>query len=169
MPATASLLRDRAEPRALAVAVIRDGESFGALRAEWTDVLRHSAANNPFLSWEWLHAWWTHLRGSRTLELVTVRDEDDRLIGIAPLCASRGRLPWLRRLEFLGTGWAGSDYLDLIVRDGYEFQFADALTDSFRSHGPSVRFDHLPVGAVASILSHGLQKAGWNRESARSG
>ena len=102
-------------------AVIRDGESFGALRAEWTDVLQHSAANNPFLSWEWLHAWWTHLRGSRTLEIVTVRDEDDRLIGIAPLCASRGRLPWLRRLEFLGTGWAGSDYLDLIVRDGYEF------------------------------------------------
>src|SRR5438105_5933316 len=132
MPATESLPRDRAERRALAIAVIRDSGSFGALRAEWADLLQHSTASNPFLTWEWLHAWWTHLRGSRALELVTVRD-DGQLIAIAPLCTCRGRLPWLRQLEFLGTGWDGSDYLDVIVRSGHDGECVDALANTLRA------------------------------------
>src|SRR5437879_7670078 len=168
MPATESLPRDRAEPHALALAVVRDSGLFGALRADWADVLQHSTANNPFLTWEWLHAWWTHLRGSRTLELVTVRD-DHQLIAIAPLCARRGRLPWLGHLEFLGTGWAGSDYLDVIVRSGHEAECVDELANTLRARGQTIRFDHVPGGGVATMLSHRLRTAGWSRESARAG
>ena len=28
--------------------------------AQWNELLATSAADNPFLTWEWLHAWWTH-------------------------------------------------------------------------------------------------------------
>ena len=104
----------------LRVECIDDLWGFTSLRSEWTELLGASAADNPFLTWEWLHAWWKHLHGGRTLQILTVRSEVYRLVGVAPLCVSRGRLPGLSQLEFLGTGWAGSDYLDLIARRGYE-------------------------------------------------
>ena len=80
------------------------------------------------LTWEWLHSWWVHLRGSSTLRLIVVRSGDE-LIAIAPLRLVNGPLPFLSRLEFLGTGDAGSDYLDLIVREGREQEALPALAD----------------------------------------
>src|SRR5439155_24034111 len=77
---------------------------------------RHSfptrrSSDLPFLTWEWLHAWWTHLGGTERLQLLTVRVGGE-LTALAPLAVSRARLPWLATLELLGTGYAGSDYLD---------------------------------------------------------
>ena len=127
MAAIESLLRERTDQGVPTVDVIDNVDRFGALRAEWIDLLQNSSSHNPFLSWEWLHAWWTHLGESRRLQILTVRDDDGRLVGVAPLCGSRGRWPWLSQLEFLATGWAGSDYLDLIVRRGYEDDCARRL------------------------------------------
>src|ERR1044071_3551427 len=105
--------RNAAGPTSLRVDVIDTDAGFAALRSEWTQLLGASTVQGPFLSWEWLYAWWTHMRGSRALRLLTVRDGND-LVGIAPFARARAPLPWLSRLEFLGTGYAGSDYLDII-------------------------------------------------------
>src|SRR5215813_14471240 len=110
--------------RDLVVDLINQVDRFADLRAEWIDLLRHSSANNPFLSWEWLHAWWVHLAGTRRLQILTARSDGGRLIGIAPLCASRGRWSWLSQLEFLATVLAGSDYMDVIGRRGFEDECA---------------------------------------------
>ena len=45
---------------------------------------------------------------ARALHIITVRDEGDRLIAIAPLMAVEGPFGMFRRFEFLGTGHAGS-------------------------------------------------------------
>src|SRR5262249_53466234 len=103
MPANASLLHDRAA-RDVAVDLVNHVDRFTDLRGEWTDLVRQSGANNPFLSWDWLHAWWVHLGGACRLQILTARDDDGCLIGIAPLRALRGRWPWLSHLEFLATG-----------------------------------------------------------------
>ena len=169
MAAIESVLLERTEQGVPTVDVIDNGDHFGALRGEWSDLLQNSSSHNPFLSWEWLHAWWTHLGESRRLHILTVREDDGRLVGVAPLCGSRGRWPWLSRLEFLATGWAGSDYLDLIVRRGYEDDCADAFTGWLRSRGQTVRFDHLRPGAFAATLGDQLISSGWGREAARSG
>ncbi len=169
MAAIESLLRERTGQGVPTVGVIDDVDGFGALRGEWSDLLRNSNTDNPFLSWEWLHAWWTHLGESRRLHILTVRDDDGRLVGVAPLCGSRGRWPWLSQLEFLATGWAGSDYLDLIVRRGYEDDCRDAFTGWLRSRGQTVRFDHLRSDAFAATLGDQLISSGWGREAARSG
>jgi CelD/BcsL family acetyltransferase involved in cellulose biosynthesis len=169
MPGTESLLRDRMEQGVLAVDVVDDVDRFGELRAEWTDLLRQSSSNNPFLTWDWLYAWWTHLAASRTLQILTVREGNDRLVAVAPLCVARGRLPWLSQLEFLGTGWAGSDYLDLIARRGYEDASMAAFAGWFRSCAKSARLDHLRPSALAATLSERLTDAGWSRESSPSG
>ena len=95
------------------------------LRPQWNALLARARANNPFLTWEWLHAWWTHLRGNATLQMIAVWS-DDELIAIAPLMSTRTP-GWFSRLEFLGTGHAGSDYLDLIVRRGREAEALDSI------------------------------------------
>jgi CelD/BcsL family acetyltransferase involved in cellulose biosynthesis len=169
MPARELLLPDRVEPRALAVQAVDDVDRFADVRDEWTDLLRHSSANNPFLTWEWLHTWWTHLGGRRTLQILTARDANGRLLGIAPLCASRHRWPLFSQLEFLGTGWAGSDYLDLIARRGYEGECAEAFAGWLRMHAQTVRLDHLRPAALAVTLGGRLAEGGWNRESMPSG
>lgn len=101
---------------------IETREEFRALREEWNELLRVSSADCIFLTWEWLHAWWRHLAEDRRLFIITVR-RAGRLIAIAPLslrpCRFRRLLPF-RSLEFLGSGQVGSDYLSLIVRQGFE-------------------------------------------------
>jgi len=169
MAATESLLRERVEQSAFTISVIDDFDRFGSLRTEWKDLLRSSSSNNPFLTWEWLHAWWKHLNGGRTLQILTVRSEVYRLVGVAPLCVSRGRLPGLSQLEFLGTGWAGSDYLDLIARRGYERDTVDAFAEWFQARAKTVRFDHLRPGALAGSLGDRLGGSGWVRAATTSG
>src|SRR5262249_16681457 len=100
----------------ITVEKVDDATAFAGLRPLWNELLRARAADNPFLTWEWQHTWWNHLRESSALRLIVVRSGDE-LIAIAPLrLATRRSL--FSRLEFLGTGYAGSDYLDLIVRRG---------------------------------------------------
>src|SRR5207244_3207037 len=99
--------------------VIDDINALAELAPEWRELVQNSAAPSPFLTPEWLLAWWTHLAGSRTLHVLVVREEG-RLMALAPLLVARGPLGVGSRLEFLGAGHAGSDYLDVIVRAGHE-------------------------------------------------
>lgn len=131
-----------------------------ALRPQWDELLRASAANGPFLTWEWLHAWWTHLHGRGVLNVLVVR-EGTRLVAIAPLMLARGAMPGFSRLEFLGTGHAGSDYLDLIVRIGREAAALQVLTRFLQTQRTAMRLDHLPEGSLGARLAERLAVNGW--------
>jgi len=98
---------------------------FTELRSAWDSLLQSSEAASPFLTWEWLHSWWTHLSGTSALRLLKV-DASNRPIAIAPFRLTTGvaRLPCL---DMLGTGEAGSDYLDVITRSGFEAEALDAI------------------------------------------
>lgn len=130
------------------------------LRAEWNALLSASGSPTPFLTWEWLQAWWTHLRGAATLHVITVRAGGE-LIAIAPLLLRRRGLALSSRLEFLGTGPAGSDYLDLIVRAGRENEALDALASEIDARGLPVHFDHLPPSSFVERLQRRLATFGW--------
>ncbi|OFW03806.1 MAG: hypothetical protein A3I61_16275 [Acidobacteria bacterium RIFCSPLOWO2_02_FULL_68_18] len=131
-----------------------------ALRPQWDELLRASAANGPFLTWEWLHAWWTHLHGRAVLNVLVVR-EGRTLIAIAPLMLARGAMPWFSRLAFLGTGHAGSDYLDLIVRVGREDAALRALAAFLQTHQMAMRLDHLREASLGARLAERLASDGW--------
>ena len=51
------------------IELIEDSRRFDALQAEWSELLEASAVESPFLTWEWLNAWWTHLKESRRLAI----------------------------------------------------------------------------------------------------
>ena len=130
------------------------------LRTEWTDLLRDSASDVPFLTWEWLEAWCTHLRGPASLKVVAVRSRGT-LVAIAPFTLNPHAMPWFSRLEFLGTGAAGSDYLDLIVRTGHHHQVLPALAALLTKERMTVRLDRLRTNALAVQLAERLGSQGW--------
>jgi CelD/BcsL family acetyltransferase involved in cellulose biosynthesis len=105
--------------------VYTDATGFAALRQEWNPLLRHSASDTIFLTWEWQRTWWEHL-GEGQLYLVAVRD-GNHLSGIAPLYLTTSD-DGLRTLFIVGCRDV-SDYLDIIAASGQEERVYGALLD----------------------------------------
>ncbi|HLH30788.1 MAG TPA: GNAT family N-acetyltransferase [Terriglobia bacterium] len=117
----------------LAIEVVHQSTRFENLRTEWSSLLRESTSDSVFLTWEWLHSWWTHLRSKGRLYIVLVWS-DETLVAIAPLMATRRPVMEMHPfpvLEFMGSGVAGSDYLDFIVRRNWEEPVFQALRRFF--------------------------------------
>jgi len=145
---------------AMTVENIGDVTSFLALKEEWRDLLGSSDADSFFLSWEWLYTWWMHLAEDRELAIVTLR-ADGELVAVAPLCLRPRSLPKARAfpvVEFLGSGVIGSDYLDVIIRRGWETQAQAALAAHFRRKRPVLRWTNVSqresgAAAMAAVLA----------------
>jgi CelD/BcsL family acetyltransferase involved in cellulose biosynthesis len=151
---------------AIRCALIETVGDFNALAAGWNSLLRNSTASCPFLTWEWLHAWSCHLSGSSRLRILAVSAADE-LIALAPFRLTTGvaRLPCL---DMLGTGEAGSDYLDVIIRSGWEAESLDAIERFVVSQNRPLRLTHLASAAMARQLVGRLGRRGWtNITSAR--
>ena len=164
-------VRLKADPTSECVTTVEcvtDPSAFAALRPEWNELLSASAANGPFLTWEWLHAWWTHLHGAATLKIIAIRDGNG-LIAVAPLMATPGLRSWFSRLEFLGSGHAGSDYLDVIVRTGREADALRAIGRFLETQNTGLRLDHLPESSVGAQLAEQLASGGWAASTASGG
>jgi CelD/BcsL family acetyltransferase involved in cellulose biosynthesis len=141
---------------------------FSALRPEWDSLLRDSASASLFLTWEWLHAWWTHLRPSSQLRMLAVRAGGE-LIAIAPFQMTSNGVAHFPCLEMLGTGDAGSDYLDVIIRGGWECESLDAIERFTRSQNTTLRLAHLGPAALAEHLADRLDARGWTRSTTAGG
>ncbi|MEZ4709718.1 MAG: GNAT family N-acetyltransferase [Caldilineaceae bacterium] len=104
-----------------------DQSGFDALESEWNALLQRSVFNNFFLTHEWQTTWWEYL-GVGELWIVAFRSPDtNELVGIAPLYrtvtqtdAANGA-PGKARLTLVGCIDV-SDYLDLIIKRGWEAQ-----------------------------------------------
>ncbi|MGA9350724.1 MAG: GNAT family N-acetyltransferase [Anaerolineae bacterium] len=105
--------------------VYTDAAGFTALREEWNPLLRDSASDTIFLTWEWQSTWWEHL-GEGELYLIAVRD-GSHLSGIAPLYLTTSD-NGLKTLSIVGCRDV-SDYLDIIAASGQEERVYSALLD----------------------------------------
>lgn len=143
----------------IVVDVVADVRAFEALREQWTALLDSTGSWNPFLTWEWMSAWWTHLREAATLNIVTVRSAG-QLIAIAPLMIVRRGLTTAARLEFVGVG-GGADYLDVIVRAGHEPAAVEALARWLEAQQLALHLDHLPPSPASARLRQELARSGW--------
>jgi len=105
---------------------------FGAIREEWNELLGSSDSDCFFLTWEWLSTWCKHLGEEDSLAISVVRHEGE-LVAIAPFRLRHASLVDKRpfaTVEFLGSGHAGSDYVDLFIRKGYEAGAMNALIEA---------------------------------------
>jgi len=95
-------------------------------------------------------------------------DSGARLAAVAPFRLTTGvaRLPCL---DLLGTGEAGSDYLDILVRRGFEDEGLDAIERFVVSQNTALRFTHVAPSAAANSVAIRLQRRGWVQVTAPGG
>jgi CelD/BcsL family acetyltransferase involved in cellulose biosynthesis len=143
---------------------------FGRMQSEWNELLENSGVDCLFLTWEWLYTWWKHMAENRELSIFAARCGHE-LIAIAPVAKhppnlDRGR-PF-STLEFLGTGQVGSDYLDFIVRRGYETQAIDAFAGVLAAKRLVLDWTQLKQpGCMAARIAQCLAGKGWAVSEAR--
>lgn len=101
-------------------------EGFDSLENEWNELLQDSAADTIFLTFQWQTTWWRNL-GIGSPLIIVIRDDGGRLLGLAPLYRSLN-LDDEWELRTIGCVDV-SDYLDIIVRRGYENETYAALLD----------------------------------------
>jgi CelD/BcsL family acetyltransferase involved in cellulose biosynthesis len=146
------------------IEVIQNPAEFAALKDEWTELL--SAGSSPclFLTWEWLHTWWKHLSGGKRLRIAAVR-RDGRLAALAPLAVTRGSwngLSPFSRAEFLGAGFVGSDYLDVIARPEFKREALRELAGWLAAEKIVLELGQLRQGAcLAEDLALEMAARGW--------
>jgi CelD/BcsL family acetyltransferase involved in cellulose biosynthesis len=155
--------RERAS-RIETIDTIDDVHTFHRFAPEWDALLRDSDADGLFLTWEWISSWWKHLAGDCKLQITTVRS-DGQLIAIAPFAlrpASVQHLPPVASLQFLGSGVAGSDYLDLIVRRGHEAEAVRLLSERLNGSGRALALMRMRPEGPAAALVERLRQQRWH-------
>ena len=139
--------------------LITTAASLERLHGEWNALLMATPSPTPFLTWEWMTAWWKHAGTGSDLHVLTVRDHGE-LVAIAPWFRTRS-WPVGSQLQFLGIGGAGSDYPDLIVRPGREDDAIGAIARALSGTPLSLYLDHLPAASLATRLSDALARHRW--------
>lgn len=121
-----SLVPDRAAPRPpLRVELIDETDALAGLESVWDEL----AEAVPFRSWQWLECWWRHYRQPRRrLFVLTVRDADGCVVGIAPWYVERSR-GGARVVRLLGCGEVCSEYLSLLSAERSADDVVAALAD----------------------------------------
>jgi len=150
--------------------IYRDLHELDALAEEWNDLLSCcSASHVPFLRHEYLTTWWQTLGGGEwahgELFVVTARNQENELVGIAPLFFSHNREgePALLLIGSIEI----SDYLDLIGRTKSLPEFIDELLALLASDQapPWKALDlyNLPdYSPTLTLLEAAAQRFGWN-------
>ena len=98
---------------------------------QWDTMVSESPRANVFLTRPWLETWWKH-QAEEEAYLLSVRDEADKLVGIAPLVVRTNRLMGLRELTFMGTGDAAPDHLDFVTDDQRTAEITVAICQYLR-------------------------------------
>jgi CelD/BcsL family acetyltransferase involved in cellulose biosynthesis len=153
-------LTTQAIPGGLLTDVITDAAAFTQLLPEWDALLSTTPSANPFLKAAWIDSWRRHAMDGQALHVIAVRDHG-RLVAVAPLMRTRRGFGFSERLEFLGAGPAGADYLDLMVSDESSTVAIDAIAAAVHAQQLPLYLDHLPPSARATRLAAKLAQSGW--------
>ncbi|HJQ69859.1 MAG TPA: GNAT family N-acetyltransferase [Blastocatellia bacterium] len=152
--------------RRLTVEVLADDAAFDRIEGEWDELLESSRQRVYFLRWDWNRTWWRSYRPADSrLFLVSCRDVEGRLVGLAPLYLVQRRtagIPHVREALFLGTGiyTNTSEYLDIIARRGFERQVVEAIVAFLRENREWDRLWLYDVPSASTTLAHLLSALG---------
>lgn len=135
------------------IQVYTDVSLFETLKPEWNRLLVNSGDNHIFLTWEWQSTWWRNFHPG-DLYVITFRDDDGALIGIAPHFIHD--LPRHgRTLRFVGCVEV-TDYLGVIARQDREREVFTALADYLTGEGFDDwdRIDQCNIREQSPTLAH---------------
>ena len=107
---------------------------FDSLPAAWQTDWTELARKVPFRRFDWLEAWWRNYSansdgsptGRHELYVLTVTDDQNHLIGVAPWYRLSTR-SGSKVVRFLGDGEVCSDYLSVLCRDDHSIAVTKAI------------------------------------------
>ena len=104
---------------------------FTELKSEWNELLHRSIADQIFSTWEWNSIWWEVFHPG-DLWILTCRDDDDKLLGIAPwffeVVPGMGKVVRCIGCEDV------TDYMDVIVDVQYTEGVFRCFTEYLAGH-----------------------------------
>ena len=116
---------------------IENWPGFLSLKAEWNGLLSRSRADTVFLTWEWIRSWSEVVGESVRPFIISVRDNNGSLLGLAPFYLSElsllGLLPY-RALRIMADYATGLDYADWIIRKDCEVEVSHAITKALAEY-----------------------------------
>ena len=109
------------------------------------------AGDFPFFRFAWMGNWIKHLGKDSELAVLVAIDDEDQWVGIAPYCVVYSRTR-SKRLKYISSGVACSDYLSLFTKPGYESEFSSAVVDwvidNIGADGPFGRIDSIELEGI---------------------
>ncbi|HEX8619349.1 MAG TPA: hypothetical protein VF911_17335, partial [Thermoanaerobaculia bacterium] len=117
------------------VQICNDVEGLQRLKPEWEALHEQSASDGLFASWLWTDLWTQHFGANEQLRIVTVRDDANELVGLAPMSlkteSMKGVLN-LSTLQFIGAT-APVEHFDFVIRRGHEREVLQSLLGALTS------------------------------------
>jgi len=123
----------------LQIEQITTESAFLNIKEEWGALLLKSQNNDITLTWEWMYTWWDVFKDhTKKLMILTVRDAEGQLVGIAPfhirVVQVHRLLPAIRQIAFLDFGEDEADeicseYLNFIICQGREAEAIPCIFD----------------------------------------
>src|SRR5215217_4200421 len=98
------------------VELITDRDRFASLKPVWDQVLDRSQVDHPFVTHEWISAWWDNFQHQGTPHILIVKDGPS-ITAIAPLMLDYGKMYGypIRRLHGMGNVY--SERFELLLGD----------------------------------------------------
>jgi len=131
------------------IETIQTPEAFRRLEPLWNELLDKSDVDFPFMSFEWITAWWD-VFGNGCKLLILVVKENDEAIGILPFMLHRMRLRWfpLTTISFIASNIMGRAD-GIIIRNKKEVY--EAALNYLKSS--PFRFDMIQLGPIPETSS----------------
>jgi CelD/BcsL family acetyltransferase involved in cellulose biosynthesis len=143
------------------ISVFNDPSCFDVLAVEWSQLLEKSVSKTIFLTPQWQKTWWSAL-GEGELYVMTFHDDDNTLIGIAPLF-----YPEPERISVVGYKEV-TDYVDVIFAKGHEEVCFAALLDHLALVAPQwvefIMYNVPEFSVTHRVLPQSAGKIGWKTE-----
>ncbi len=149
--------------------VVQTREALAQLKDEWNTLLDSSASRVPFLRHEFISTWWQTLGGGEwpkgQLWVLLGRDEQDKLIGIAPFFLTLNQ-EGERALMLLGS-FEIADYLDFIARpDDLPVFIKEVMDYLHRDTGPDWQvidfYNLLEASPSLPAIEAEADRPGWS-------
>ena len=109
---------------------ISDFQIFNELEDDWDPLLKNSKSDTIFLTFSWVKAWIKNFLDQDELYILCVKNDNDELLGIAPLyksCFKHLSIFRMNYLAFLGDRDVGSEYLDFIIKNDFENEVTEFI------------------------------------------
>jgi CelD/BcsL family acetyltransferase involved in cellulose biosynthesis len=119
----------------LGVETISDGPSFDALEPLWNRLVEEAGIVHPFLTHEWVRAWWECFGDGKELRVLIVKAGKE-VTAVAPLMLSRRRIYGVpvREMEFMANVY--TERFDMVVarrhQESYRAIWKDLVQEKAR-------------------------------------